>query len=390
MNVATPIPSDQHNWASFRARFPACASFGYFDIARKAILPLDVREAMEHWLDDVDTSGGKRAFSLDSVEAARSALADTYGAKKEGLAFVKNTSEGINLIARGYERLKAGDNVLVSSEEHQSNLFPWLRLKAAGVEVRIVPADPEGRLSVDHFRALADQRTRAIAVSWVTYGRGLRLDIPLLGQFARERDILLVVDAIQGLGILSDRIDSLGAQVVVSGAHKAMFGLNGTGILYVAPERIGEIDPLCVGKNVYASDERFQASPRLRDDARRFESGNLNYLGIAVLAASAGLVAATGLKAIEERIAKLTGHFLESAKRVGLSIRSPDAFGERAAILSFATSGDASTIVAGLRKCGFVMSDKDGQVRASVHAFNTEVEITDAVAAMRQAGLARR
>lgn len=383
-------PRATPDWGAVRQRFPACASLCYLDSARKATLPDHVGQVFSAWLDDVNSTAGGRAFSLASVEEARSQLARTYGAPAAGLAFVKNTSEGINAVAQGYARLKAGDNVLVSAEEHESNIFPWRRLEQRGIEVRFLAADAQGQVAIDAVRATADAHTRVIAVSWVTYGRGVRLDLALLGQFAAERQILLVVDAIQGLGILDSRIDQLGAHVVAAGGHKGLFGLNGTGLLYVDPEVIGLIEPPYAGKYSFTSNERFQPVPAFATDAHRFEYGNPNYSGLAILKHSAAFIEQLGLAAIEARVEELTDLLIDHADRLGLALRTPRAWRQRASIVSFETRGNAAEILSALRDRGIVMSEKDGHLRASVHVYNSEEEIAHAASTLAELGLGGR
>lgn len=390
--MGRPAPDTRNapDWASVRACFPACEALSYFDSARKAILPSHVGRTFAAWLDDVDATGGVEAFSFEKVEQARTQMARTYGAPPSSLAFIKNTSEGINIVAHGYGPLKPGDNVLVSGEEHENNVLPWRRLAQRGIEVRIVAADAAGHVGVEAFRAAADSKTRVIAVSWVTYGRGVRLDLPALGQYAAEQDILLTVDAIQGLGVIDARLDQLGAGVIAAGGHKGLFGLNGSGLLYVGADVIDRIEPPYAAKYSFTSNDRFQDEPFFAPDAHRFEYGNPNFAGIAILKESAAFIDDLSLKAIAARVEELTGVFIECADRIGLVLRSPREWPRRAGILSFETPGNAAEVLAALRAQNIIMSEKDGHVRASVHVFNTEDEIGQAAAALADLGLVVR
>lgn len=88
---------------------------------------------MAEWLADVDEAGGKRAFSMDEIEAARADVARVFGAPADRLAFVKNTSEGINIVAQGLD-WQPGDNLVISTEEHENNTFPGARWPIAGLK----------------------------------------------------------------------------------------------------------------------------------------------------------------------------------------------------------------------------------------------------------------
>ena len=134
-------PTSGPDWAGVRSRFAAASRFAYLDLARKALLPDTVRRATDEWLADVDETGGRRAFSMAEIEAARADVARVWGAPADRLAFVKNTSEGINVVAQGLD-WRPGDNVVISSEEHENNTFPWRPLAVTPLELdRLTVAD---------------------------------------------------------------------------------------------------------------------------------------------------------------------------------------------------------------------------------------------------------
>ena len=153
------------NWDALRREFPTTENFSYLDIARKAILPRRVEAAVNEWLSDIYERAGADAFSMDKIEQARDTVAELFGAPSRQVAFIKNTSEGINIVAQGYP-LKAGDNVLISESEHENNTFPWRHLKNKGIEVRWAKPDDLGRVTVDCYRDLVDERTRILGTAW--------------------------------------------------------------------------------------------------------------------------------------------------------------------------------------------------------------------------------
>lgn len=362
------------DWEALRREFPTTERFVYLDIARKAILPRCVEDALGEWMRDVYEAAGSRAFSMEAVEEARVAVADTFGAPSECVALIKNTSEGINIVAQGFP-WTAGDNVVISEFEHENNTFPWRHLRHRGIEVRLATPDEEGRMTLERYRGLVDGRTRIIAAAWVAYGNGYRADLPALSAFCRERQIRLVVDGIQAVGVLADRIDDLGADVLVAGGHKAQFSLAGAGFLYATPEMIDMLTPPYAAKFSFTSNDRMQPAPILASDAHRFEYGNPNFIGIWVQKRSADYIRAIGLKNIEGRVRALSTSLIEKAEARQLKLRTPRPWAERAGIVSFDMGRPAGELVDRLRRQSIVVSEKDGHLRAAVHFYNTEEEI---------------
>ncbi len=362
------------DWDVLRREFPTTQNFVYLDIARKAILPRRVEAAMHEWLTDIYDGAGADAFSMEKIEQARETVAELFGASTDRVALIKNTSEGINVVAQGYP-LKAGDNVLISESEHENNTFPWRYLKKKGIEVRWAKADKQGRVTVDCYRELVDKRTRILATAWVTYGNGYRADLPALAEFCHGRQMKLVVDGIQAVGVLATPLEKLGADVIVAGGHKAQFSLAGAGFMYMTEEMIQSITPPYAAKFSFTSNDRMQPSPELAADAHRFEYGNPNFLGIWIQRRSAEYLREIGLRHIEARVCELTTHLMEQADANGLPVKTPRPWSERAGIVSFGVTGDPEAIVARLRARHIVCSVKDGCVRAAVHFYNTREEL---------------
>ncbi len=374
-NVRTPKVSGQIDWAEIRSHFPLLNRFAYLDLGRKAPLPIWAKEAAGAWFDDTYETGGAEAFSMDGVEETRHAVADTFGSPADRIALIKNTSEGINIVAAGFP-FERGDNVVISRHEHENNTFPWRYLEQErGVEVRFAEPDDDGCVRLDAYNHVVDKRTRIIAVAWVTYGNGYRADLPALGAFCRSRNIKLVVDAIQAVGVLADRVDSLCADVVVAGGHKAQFSLTGAGFMYLTAEMIDLLHPPYAAKFSFESLDRHEPSLRLHGNARRFEYGNPNFLGLTVQRRSARYIGDIGLSNIEARVQALTSYLIEGAQERQIKVVTPKTWGERAGIVAIGVSGCADEVEAKLRTKGIRVAAKDGNIRAAVHAYNNKQDI---------------
>jgi selenocysteine lyase/cysteine desulfurase len=374
------------DWDAFRAAFPTLERFVYLDTARKALVPRWVETAMSEWLRDVYENAGEAAFSMDAVEDARADIAETFGAPAANLALIKNTSEGMNILAKGLD-IAPGDNVVLSASEHENNTFPWRYLADGGVEVRIIPADRDGRIAIERYREAIDGKTRVVSVAWVAYGNGARSDIPALAEIARRHGALVAVDGIQAVGTINQRIDSLGADVVVAGGHKTQFSLAGAGFLYVRDSAIERIVPPYAAKFSFTSLDRTVAELALARDAHRFEYGNPNFLGIHVQRTSARVIRAVGLERIEARVRLLTDRLIAGLDKLGIRVRTPRPWLERAGIVSMDLGRPAADAVRQLAQRKIVLSEKDGFVRASVHAYNNEDDIDGLLDALRSASV---
>lgn len=374
---ATPrLPDGTPDWAALRALFPATRSVVYLDIARKALLPSRARQAADAWFADIETEQtGRRAFSMDEVEETRRAVGATFGAAPQTLALVKNTSEAVNIVARGLD-WREGDNVVISEAEHENNTFPWRPLAARGVEVRMVPAGADGLVATDALRAALDARTRVLSVAWVSYGLGQRADLDALAEICRGAGVLLLVDAIQALGVLDRRLDALGADVVAAGGHKAQMSVTGAGLMHVSPNALDRFRPPYAAKYSFTTFDRTDPAPLLAPDAHRFEYGNPNFLGLAVQRASARFIGGIGLAAIEARVRHLTDLLIAEADRAGLKVRTPRPWSQRAGIVSLDLGGFSSDrMEATLDADGIRVASKDGHLRAAPHFYNDEDDV---------------
>lgn len=318
---------------------------------------------------------------METVRRCRERLADLIGARADEVAYVKNTTAGLMLAAESIP-WREGDSVVVADVEFPANVYPWLNLQRRGVEVRMIEAGEGRLLSIDDYRAACDETTRAIAVSWVQYSTGQRMDVPALAEIAREAGAYLVVDAIQGLGALQADVGEMGADVLCADGHKWLLSVEGCGLMYVADRVIGDLEPFWRGWTSVPDPLDFGAHDQPpRDDARRFEEGSANILGAAALDASAGLFLEVGTREVERRVIELTDGLIERLRRVGCEIASPLEPEERSGIVCFRhPTEEADAVVACLADEGIAAASRMGVVRLSPHFYNDEQEIAEAVA----------
>jgi selenocysteine lyase/cysteine desulfurase len=383
-NVAIPPRArNAPDWAVIRTQFPAAERFTFLNSGMKALLPKRVGEAMQEWVGDVYETAGTTAFSMAEIEETRAEVAKTFGAPKDCVSLIKNTAEGVGIVAQGFP-WQSGDNVVISDIEHETNTFPWRHLEARGVETRFARPDAQGRVTLDCYRPLVDRRTRVLATAWVAYGNGYRADLAGLAAFCRERGIKLIVDGIQAVGVLATPVSQLGVDALIAGGHKGQFSLTGAGFMYTTLELRAMITPPHVAKFSFTSNDRFQPKLELAGDGHRFEYGNPNFLGCFVQRRSAELVREIGLHHIEARVKELTTRLIEGAEDRQIRVRTPRPWHERAGLVSLDLLKPAEPAVAALKTKGIIVSEKDGYVRAGVHFYNNEADIDRFLEAVTQ------
>jgi cysteine desulfurase/selenocysteine lyase len=363
------------DWTAFRNQMPVTLRWAFLDHAAVAPLTNRARQALCDWAEDVAANGvvTEQAW-LRRVEAARQLAGRLLDADPQDIAFVKNTSEGVGIIAEGFP-WQPGDNVVTSVDEYPANVFPWKNLKDRGVELRMVPSR-EGRIETDDLRATLDERTRLVTLSFVEFASGFRNDLNAVGQLCRERGIAFFVDAIQGLGVLPLRVAQAPIDFLAADGHKWLLGPEGAAILYVRREWVERLHAVGVGWNSVVNSFHFDSNSfLLKPNAGRWESGSLNVGGIAALGASLELLLEAGSEVVGARILELTDYLCEQAQRAGLAVFSSRRPEEKSGIVSLTVGGDVRELVARCRQAGIVVSRRAGRLRVSPHCYNTIEEL---------------
>ena len=374
------------DWAALRNEFPTLRNWIYLDVARKTIPPRCQERAMQDYCRDVYENAGADAWSAVNVAETRAVMARLLGAKPSEIAFTRNTTDGLNIAAHGFN-LKPGDNIVLTNMEHVANIWVWKHWEARGVEIRFAE-HRDGRLPLEAFLEKLDRRTRVVSTAYVTYGNGYRVNLPELGTACRERGIRLVVDGVQAAGILATPLNELGADIIAIGGHKGLFGLTGSGLVYCREELVSELKTPFIKAPLAEGSASSPAHVNSQFDyvrmAHRFEGGNPNFLGIRVLRRGAEFIQSIGLHHIEQRVRELSTTCLQLLKAADLKTLTPEAWEERAQIVNVLVP-NAGELMARLReKHRIVANVKDDALRLSMSFFNNEEDIERAVHAIKR------
>jgi cysteine desulfurase/selenocysteine lyase len=305
-------PKDLDPIAAARANYPALENYTYLDVAARCVLSRGTRAALEAYLDDHQLNGGDKKGWFELIERTRARFAQLINAEADEIAFTKNISEGINMIATGFH-WKRGENVILCSAlEHPNNVYPWLNMRRYGLEVRDVPGR-DAHIPVDDIVGRIDGGTRVVTVSTVSFAPGFRTDVDRLGRACRERGVMLMVDAAQSAGVLHTDVRRSNIDALITSTQKGLLALYGMGFLYCRREWAEKLEPAYLarfGVDLGDSDAH-EASMgaddyRLMPGARRFDVGNYNFAGAAAANASIGEIAAIGTEAIERHVTGLS------------------------------------------------------------------------------------
>jgi len=327
------------------------------------------------------------------LDGLRHAAAEMLKTSDANLASVKNTSEGINLIAHGYP-FEPRDQIISYVHEYPSNHYPWKLQENRGVELVLLGnVEPTGAAgdgslpsgwSFDELERLATDRTRIIAISHVQFTSGFAADLEQLGAFCRDRNIDLVVDAAQSLGAVPLYPEQLGVAAVVSAGWKWLLGPLGTGVMYTSPEFRDKIGDTFVGAEMMVQGADYlNHTWNPHRTAKRFEYSTSPLASAAALETCIREVPLRyGLEAIYDEILRLQSLFLARIDRVQYTPQLYDAR-HRSPILSLrCRRAQAAAVCKQLSKQNVICTHRGGYLRFAPHMYNSDDEIERAADVM--------
>ncbi|MBN1515346.1 aminotransferase class V-fold PLP-dependent enzyme [Candidatus Sumerlaeota bacterium] len=358
--------------------FP-CLHSGITFLNHAAVSPIpdSARRAIREAADLLAESGPvEHAKWFARLKQARERAAALLHCAPGEVAFMRNTTGGLLTVAEGIE-WKPGDNVLLPAGDFPSNRYPWLGLQRRGVEIRYVqPAPGQIGLTADDFVPLIDSRTRVVSVSWVHYATGFRIALEPLGELCAQRGALFVVDAIQGLGAIPLNVKAAKIDYLSADGHKWLLGPEGAGVFYASDDAKDRLDYGLKGWLGVPDPLAFHLEQEPTPEARRFEEGALNMLGIFGLSESMRVLLETGIESVWRAICNFNDELVDGLRAKGYTIDSPLLETVRSGILSVSRQGvNADETVRRLQDGGIFISSRDGRLRISPHFYNTRQDI---------------
>ena len=294
----------------------------YLDNAATSQKPSSVIQTLVDYYEGYNSNvhRGVHALSMESTqryEEAREKVARFIGAPSiENLIFVRNTTEGINLVAGTWatDNLNAGDEILVTEMEHHSNLVPWQQLaKAKGATLRFIPVTDEGTLDLSNLDALINHQTKLVAMTHMSNVLGTINPVKEIATKAHAVGAHVLIDAAQSVPHLPVDVVDLDCDFLAFSSHK-MLGPTGIGGLYVKSEILEQMEPFLTGGEM-VQEVTFQ-SATWNDLPMRFEAGTPNIAGSIGLGAAVDYLEALGMDEVHRHETEITQYALEALKEL--------------------------------------------------------------------------
>ncbi|MDH5484970.1 MAG: aminotransferase class V-fold PLP-dependent enzyme [Gammaproteobacteria bacterium] len=341
--------------------------------------PVQTVEAVKQFAEENGHRGSQRYGAWLQHEAAlRDKLATLINAPSaDDIALLKNTSEGLSIIAYGLA-WQAGDEIIIADEEFPSNRIVWESLASQGVKVIQVNLSGSGSPEQALVDAFSD-KTRLLSISAVQYASGLKMDLITLGQACQQHGVLYCVDAIQQIGALNFNSQAIQADFVVADGHKWMLGPEGLALFYCRSSLRAELKLQQYGWHMLEDLSDFNKMDNWQpaSTARRFECGSPNMLCIHALAASIELLLEVGMAQVEQRVLDNVQYLIRGLSALpAAQVHSPTDRARHGGIFTFSLIGhDNAALYEWLVNKGVICALRGAGIRFSPHFHNTQAQL---------------
>ncbi len=365
-----------------RRMFPVVKNKIFLNHAAMSPLPKPAIRAMQNFIKEFSQTATVRREDFDEPKKS---FAELVGTTKDEIAFVTNTSTGLNIAAHMLE-YPSGSNIVTTDLEYPSVVYPWLGQRL-GAEVRYVRS-VNGKILLNDVEKAVDDNTVALAISHVEYANGFRHDLHSLAEIAHEHGAYFIVDAIQSAGVIPIDVRRDDIDFLTAGCYKWMLGPAGAGFLCVREELIEEFEPPFIGwasvkPEVFKTMDFWDIwTLKLAETASRFEVGCPSLYSVLGAQASVQLLLSIGISNIRKRVLTLTSRLIEAIKELGLQLQTPEAPKCRSGIVNFLITKPEERVER-LNREGMIVSARAHGIRVSPHFYNTEKEIDQLVEELR-------
>jgi selenocysteine lyase/cysteine desulfurase len=326
---------DEQFWAFVREQFPLTRERAYFNTGGLGASPYAVTDAVKGKMDELEliceTGRTDQLWAEIKGDAAR-----LLGCDAREIAFVRNTTEGINIVAYGLP-WKQGDEVILSTHEHVGNSLPWVSLtKSHGIVIRLFePSTASAQENLDRIMKLAGKRTRLISVPHVVTTTGLLLPVREISSFAKSKGIWSFVDGAQTAGMMPFNLHEIGCDAYATSGHKWLLGPKETGLLYVREGMMPTITPRFVGGHS-AEVDLLKGTMSLAPTAERYEYGTVSTPLRVGLGAAVRFIQRIGIQTVWERDRALADRLADGLRQIPeVRVLSPEDPSLRSAMTTF-------------------------------------------------------
>ena len=366
----------------------------YLDNAATSQKPKQVIEAVTKYYEGYNSNVHRAVHKLsgeatDAYDAAHEKTAGFIKASGyDEIVFTKNTTESLNVIANNFaQKLKPGDEILLTRMEHHSNIVPWLNAaKTTGAKIRYAEIDGNGTLDLEQFKSLINEKTQVVSVTHASNVLGTINPVKEIAEIAHDKNAVVSVDGAQSVPHLPVDVQKIDADFLAFSGHK-MLGPTGIGVLYGKKELLEDVEPYSFGGDMISEVTYERAT--WNDLPWKFEAGTPNIAGAVGLAAAMDYLNGIGMDNVRDHNLNLTRY---STKRLS-EIEGIETYGpapeKKVGVISFNVKGvhahDVSSIldaegiaVRGGHHCAMPLMKLlgvPGTARASFYLYNTPEEI---------------
>ena len=388
----------------------------YLDNAATTQKPRSVVEAMvnQYYTTNANVHRGVHHLSVvatELLEQSRETVRKFINADSAAeIVFTRGTTEAINLVASSfcYQEMQAGDEVIISTMEHHSNIVPWqLQVERKGIVLKVIPITDEGILCMDEFEKLITPKTKLVSVAHVSNVLGTINPVADIIRIAHSHGVPVLIDGAQSVPHTPVDVKALDADFYCFSGHK-IYGPTGIGVLYGKREWLDRLPPYQAGGEMIGT-VSFEKTT-FNELPYKFEAGTPNYIDATGLAAALNYVSALGMENIASYEADLTQYALEQMSQIpGMRIFGPTNISDnysagdnsqfvRGSVISFLVGNihhlDMGTLLDRLgiavrtgHHCAEPLMHRlgiEGTVRASFAIYNTREEVDALVAAIQR------
>lgn len=374
----------------------------YLDSAASSLKPACVINKIKEYYEEYGVNVHRGVYGLsykatDEYEETRNVVAKFLNASSEEIVFTKGTTASLNLVASSYgmANVNEGDEIIVSELEHHSSVMPWQEVaKIKKAKLVFVPLDNEGRITVENFKSVLTNKTKIVALTYVSNVMGYISPIKEIIELAHKANAIVVVDAAQAAPHLAIDVKELDADFLAFSAHK-MLGPTGLGVLYGKYKLLNSMKPIEFGGDMNDYVEKYDST--FKDAPYKFEAGTPLISEVIAFKEAINYLNNLGMENIHKHEQELIKFTIAELKKIeGITIYNSTC---ETGVISFNINGihphDASTIFdqnnVALRAghhCAQLITTWLGCVgtlRASIYIYNDKKDVEKFIESVKQA-----
>ena len=329
-------PNDEDFWRFVRGQFPLTHERAYFNTGGLGASPYAVIDTVKEKMDELEKMS-ETGHDETLWDAIKTDIGRLLGCDASEIAFTRNTTEGINIVANGLP-FRRGDEIITSTHEHVGNAFTWLAVqKRLGVVLKFFePSTVSQQENLNRIQKLIGPRTRLISIPHAVTTTGLILPVKAIAEIARAKKLWFFVDGAQTAGMFPFNLHEMGCDAYATSGHKWLLGPKETGILYVRQDMLDTIDARFVGAYSDNGFDFLKGTLAFNPKAQRYEYGTVSTPLRVGLHAAVQFIQRIGIENVWKRDRALSTRLFKGLQAIpGVTVLSPADDAMRSAMITF-------------------------------------------------------